>query len=54
MLHTTVSSYFYNQKSPEKWLHIKREKFGGFTYQEKLNYYSYFEDSVNMLNGELI
>jgi hypothetical protein len=31
-----VSSAFYHQKSVEKWLHIKRDEFGGLTYQEKI------------------
>ena len=41
-----VSGCFYHTKSSEKWLHIKREKFGGLTYQEKLNSYSSFDDKL--------
>jgi len=41
-----VSGCFYHGKSSEKWLHIKREDFGGLTYQEKLNSYSSFDDKL--------
>lgn len=41
-----VSGCFYHQKSPEKWLHIKKSKFGGLTYQDKLNSYSSFDDQL--------
>ncbi|NET16816.1 MAG: hypothetical protein F6K08_30385 [Okeania sp. SIO1H6] len=41
-----VSGCFYHTKSLEKWLHIKREYFGGLTYQEKLNSYSSFDDKL--------
>lgn len=41
-----VSACFYHLKSSEKWLHIKREAFGGLTYQEKLNSYSSFDDQL--------
>ena len=34
-----ISGCFYHQKSKEKQLHIKRDKFGGLTYQEKINSY---------------
>src|SRR5690349_17891469 len=32
-----ISGMHYHAKSREKWLHIARDKFGGLTYQEKLN-----------------
>ncbi|MGD1712326.1 sulfotransferase domain-containing protein [Dapis sp. BLCC M172] len=41
-----VSGCFYHTKSSEKWLHLKREEFGGLTYQEKLNSYSSFDDKL--------
>lgn len=41
-----VSGTFYHCKSVEEWLHIKRDKFGGLTYQEKINSYDRFEDKM--------
>lgn len=41
-----ISGCFYHTKSQEKWLHIKREKFGGLTYQEKINSYSSLDDQI--------
>lgn len=32
-----VSSVKYHLSSSERWLHVAKEKFGGLTYQEKLN-----------------
>jgi hypothetical protein len=41
-----VSACFYHQKSDEPWLHVKRQDFGGLTYQEKLNSYVSFDDQL--------
>lgn len=32
-----VSAALYHAWSDEKWLHVRQEKFGGLTYQEKIN-----------------
>ncbi|MFD0987429.1 sulfotransferase domain-containing protein [Methyloligella solikamskensis] len=31
-----ISGAYYHQKSPEAWLHVQQEKFGGRTYQEAI------------------
>ncbi len=41
-----ISGCFYHQKSQEKWLHAKQEKFGGLTYQEKINSYTSLDDQL--------
>lgn len=41
-----ISGCFYHTKSKEKWLHIKRDEFGGLTYQEKINSYESLEDKI--------
>jgi hypothetical protein len=41
-----VSSAFYHQKSTEAWLHQPREGLGGMTYQQKMNSFDSFEDSL--------
>lgn len=41
-----VSGCFYHKKSNEPWLHIKQEKFGGMTYQEKINSYNSLDDQL--------
>ncbi len=41
-----VSGCFYHQKSQEQWLHINRDKFGGLTYQEKINSYDLLDDKI--------
>ena len=41
-----VSGCFYHQKSQEKWLHIKKDEFGGLTYQEKINSYDSLDDQI--------
>ena len=41
-----VSSTFYHEKSDEPWLHVKREEFGGMTYQEKMSSFSSFDDKL--------
>ena len=41
-----VSSTFYHSSSAEPWLHIKRKKFSGMTYQEKINSFSSFDDKL--------
>lgn len=41
-----VSAAFYHQKSEEGWLHIKQDKFGGLTYQEKINTYTDMGDKL--------
>jgi hypothetical protein len=32
-----ISGMHYHRKSEESWLHVRREQFGGLTYQEKIN-----------------
>lgn len=32
-----ISGCFHHQKATEGWLHVKRENFGGLTYQQKIN-----------------
>lgn len=41
-----VSGAFYHQKSAERWLHAKRENFGGMTYQEKICSLPTFEEKL--------
>jgi len=41
-----ISGCFYHQHASESWLHIKRKRFGGLSYQEKLNSYSEFSDQL--------
>ncbi len=41
-----VSGCFYHQKAREPWLHIKRDEFGGLTYQEKINSFGSAEDRL--------
>jgi hypothetical protein len=41
-----VSGCFYHQKSEEKWLHSKKKRFSGLTYQEKLNSYESLDDKI--------
>jgi hypothetical protein len=41
-----ISACFYHQTSGEAWLHIKRRRFGGLTYQEKLNSYPSIDDRL--------
>ncbi|NOY69173.1 MAG: sulfotransferase [Deltaproteobacteria bacterium] len=43
---TIVSGCFYHRKSREHWLHIKRKRFGGLSYQEKINSYESFDDQL--------
>ena len=42
-----VSGCFYHQVSRERWLHMKQKKFGGQTYQEKINGFSKLEDKLS-------
>ncbi len=41
-----ISGCFYHTRSKEKWLHIKKKKFEGLTYQEKINSYSSLDDRI--------
>lgn len=41
-----VSGCFYHQKAHEQWLHIKRNEFGGLTYQQKINSYDSLDDQI--------
>ncbi|MEO1378098.1 MAG: sulfotransferase domain-containing protein, partial [Cyanobacteria bacterium J06635_10] len=41
-----VSGCFYHQKSDEPWLHLPRQKFGGLTYQAKINSYDSMDDRL--------
>lgn len=41
-----ISGCFYHQKAHEKWLHISEDKFGGLTYQEKINSYDALDDKI--------
>ena len=41
-----ISGCFYHQKSHEKWLHNSQDKFGGLTYQEKINSYDTLDDKI--------
>lgn len=41
-----ISATFYHQKSKEKWLHVKRDKFGGLSYQDKINSYRSLSDRI--------
>lgn len=41
-----VSGCFYHQKSNEEWLHIKKDEFGGLTYQEKINSFKSLDDQI--------
>jgi hypothetical protein len=41
-----VSACFYHQASTEEWLHVKRRRFGGLSYQEKLNSYRALDDRL--------
>ncbi|MDT9339973.1 sulfotransferase domain-containing protein [Trichodesmium erythraeum 21-75] len=41
-----ISGCFYHQKAEEKWLHSKKKKFGGLTYQEKINSYSSIDEQI--------
>jgi hypothetical protein len=41
-----VSGCFYHQQSKEEWLHIKQDRFGGLTYQEKINSYQSLDDQI--------
>ena len=43
---TIISGCFYHQKAKEKQLHIKKDKFGGLTYQEKINSYDSLDDKL--------
>ena len=43
---TIVSGCFYHQHADEPWLHRKRKKFGGLSYQEKINSYATFSDKL--------
>ncbi len=42
-----VSSAFYHASSKEAWLHVKRQEFGGQTYQEKINSYRSLDDRIS-------
>lgn len=48
-----VSGCFYHQKAREKWLHIKQDRYGGLTYQEKIKSYQSLDDQIlfEMENG---
>lgn len=41
-----ISGCFYHQKAGEDWLHTRQKKFGGLSYQEKINSYEYLEDKI--------
>ncbi len=41
-----VSGCFYHQKASERWLHVPREKFGGLTYQQKINALPSLDDQL--------
>jgi hypothetical protein len=41
-----ISGCYYHQKSGEPWLHVKREEYGGMTYQEKLLSFSSMRDRL--------
>lgn len=41
-----ISGTFYHQKSKESWLHIPSVKFGGMTYQEKINSLSSLDEQI--------
>lgn len=41
-----ISACFYHTKSKEKWLHIKKQEWGGLTYQEKINSYNSLDDQI--------
>jgi hypothetical protein len=41
-----VSGCFYHQKSKEEWLHIKERRYGGLSYQEKINSYQSLDDQI--------
>lgn len=41
-----VSGCFYHLKSTENWLHVKRDSFGGLTYQEKISSFSNLNDQI--------
>ncbi len=41
-----VSGALYHAWSDEKWLHVKRDKFGGLSYQEKMNSYGNLKDKL--------
>ncbi|MEM7063915.1 MAG: sulfotransferase domain-containing protein [Cyanobacteria bacterium P01_B01_bin.77] len=41
-----ISGCFYHQNSQEEWLYLKQKKFGGLTYQEKINSYTSLDDQL--------
>jgi len=41
-----VSGCFYHQKSKEEWLRIKERRYGGLTYQERINSYQSLDDQL--------
>ncbi len=41
-----ISGCFYHQRSNEPWLHIKRQRYGGLSYQEKLNSYETLSEKL--------
>jgi|GEM_PF-266231 len=41
-----ISGCFYHQKADESWLKIKRKRYGGLSYQEKLNSFDSFSDKL--------
>jgi hypothetical protein len=41
-----ISGCFYHKESREPQLHIKRDEFGGLTYQEKINSYESLDDQI--------
>jgi hypothetical protein len=41
-----VSGCFYHQRSEEEWLHIKERRYGGLTYQERINSYQSLDDQL--------
>lgn len=41
-----VSGCFYHQRAAEKWLHVRREEFGGFSYQERLNSFPSLDEQL--------
>lgn len=41
-----VSGAFYHQRSKERWLHTKKGKYGGMSYQQKLCSLSSLEDKI--------
>lgn len=43
-----ISGVFYHQKSKEKWLHKPKKKFGGLSYQEKLNSCENLDQKIHM------